>query len=288
MKSSKICVSVIFLIVFAIPIDGLRASSQSVNQEEVEKILEECADYCEKLSHLVLYFVCREEITERIDHSELKALGQFSSDDPKRIRKNTQFPALDKNVYIYDYQLIRRENETKEQRILLEENGQEKNEQNAPLKTRRFKHIYMVFGPIGLLSKYNQQFYDYRIVKETKFSGEPVYIIEAAPKSNIKSNKLSGKIWARKSDFCVLKIEWNQTSVENYKEIEKIASNLNAIPQITFMTEFDFEKNKIRFPSKFLLEEEYIRPEGGRYKKSEIIVRYKDYKFFTVETEVKH
>ena len=67
-----------------------------------------------------------------------------------------------------------------------------------------------------------------------------------------------------------------------------MASNLNAIPQITFMTEFDFEKNKIRFPSKFLLEEEYIRPEGGRYKKSEIIVRYKDYKFFTVETEVKH
>jgi hypothetical protein len=54
------------------------------------------------------------------------------------------------------------------------------------------------------------------------------------------------------------------------------------------MTEFDFEKNKIRFPSKFLLEEEYIRPEGGRYKKSEIIVRYKDYKFFTVETEVKN
>ena len=125
MKSSKICVSVIFLIVFAIPIDGLRASSQSVNQEEVEKILEECADYCEKLSHLVLYFVCREEITERIDHSEPKAIGQFSSDDPKRIRKNTQFPALDKNVYIYDYQLIRRENETKEQRILLEENGQQ-------------------------------------------------------------------------------------------------------------------------------------------------------------------
>jgi hypothetical protein len=288
MKSSKILISVLFLIVFTIPIHGLRANSQSVNQEEVKKILEECADYCEKLSHLVLYFVCREEITERIDHSEPKAIGQFSTDDPKRIRKNAQFPGLEKSVYIYDYQLIRRDNKTKEKRILLKENGQKKNEQNAPLKTRRFKHIYMVFGPIGLLSKYNQQFYDYKIVEETKFNGEEVFVIEAAPKSDIKSDKLFGKIWLRRSDFCILKIEWNQTSVGNYKEIEKIASNLNAIPQITFITEFDFEKNKIRFPSKYLLEEEYIKAEGGRYKKSEIIVLYKDYKFFTVETEVKH
>jgi hypothetical protein len=288
MKSRKPTCLLIVLIVFTIPIYGLRARSQSVNQEEVKQILKECADYCEKLNHLVLYFVCREEITERIDHSEPKAIGQFSSDDPKRIREKAQFPVFEKTVYIYDYQLIRRDNKTREKRILLEENGQEKNEENAPLKTRRFKHVYMVFGPIGLLSKYNQQFYDYRIVKETKLNGEEVFIMEAAPKSNAKSDKLSGKIWIRRSDFCVLKIEWNQTSVGNYKEIEKIASSLNAIPQITLMTEYAFEKNNIRFPSKYSLKEEYLKPEGGRYEKSEVIVLYKDYKFFTVETEVKH
>ncbi len=288
MENQKSTILLIVLIIFTIPIHRLIARPQSVNQEEVEKVLKECADYCEKLSHLVLYFVCREEITERIDHSEPKAIGQFSSDDPKRIQKKTQFPLFEKSVYIYDYQLIRRDNKTREKRILLEENGQEKNEQNAPLKTRRFKHIYMVFGPIGLLSKNNQQFYDYKIVEETKFNGEEVFIIEAAPKSNAKPDKLFGKIWIRRSDFSVLKIAWNQTSVGNYKEIEKIASQLNAIPQITFITEYDFEKNKIRFPSKYSIEEEYIKPEGGRYKKSEIIVLYKDYKFFTVETEVKH
>jgi hypothetical protein len=288
MKNQKITCLLIVLMFSTIPIHRLRAQPQSVNQEEVKKILEECADYCEKLSHLILYFVCREEITERINHSDPKAIGQLAPDDPKRIQKKTQFPLFEKSVYIYDYQLIRRDNKTTEKRNLLEENGQEKNEQNTPLKTKRFKHVYMVFGPIGLLSKYNQQFYDYRIVEETKFNGEKVFIIKAAPKSDIKSDKLSGKIWIRRSDFCVLKIKWNQTSVGNYKEIEKIARNLNAIPQITLMTEFDFEKNKIRFPSKYSLEEEYIRPEGGRYKKSEVIVHYKDYKFFTVETEVKH
>ncbi len=288
MENQKSTILLIVLIICTLPSHRLIARPQSVNQEEVEKVLKECADYCEKLSHLVLYFVCREEITERIDHSEPKAIGQFSSDDPKRIQKKTQFPLFEKSVYIYDYQLIRRDNKTREKRILLEENGQEKNEQNAPLKTRRFKHIYMIFGPIGLLSKNNQQFYDYKIVKETKFNGEEVFIIEATPKSNAKPDKLFGKIWIRRSDFSVLKIEWNQTSVGNYKEIEKIARNLNTIPQITFITEYDFEKNKIRFPSKYSIEEEYIKPEGGRYKKSEIIVLYKDYKFFTVETEVKH
>lgn len=288
MKNRKLTSLLIVLIIISIPIHRLRARSQSVNQEEVKKILEECADYCEKLSHLVLYFVCREEITERINHSDPKAIGQLAPDDPKRIQKKAQFPLFEKSVYIYDYQLIRRDNKTTEKRILLEENGQKKNEQNAPLKTKRFKHVYMVFGPIGLLSKYYQQFYNFRIVKETKFNGEEVFLIEAAPKSDLKPDKLSGRIWIRKSDFCVLKIKWNQTSLGNYKEIEKIASNLNAIPQITVMTEFDFEKNEIRFPSKFSLEEEYIKPEGGRYKKSEIIVLYKDYKFFTVETEVKH
>ncbi len=288
MDNQKLTILLIVLIIFTIPIHRLIAHPQSVNQEEVEKVLKECADYCEKLSHLVLYFVCREEITERINHSEPKAIGQFSSDDPKRIRKKAQFPVFEKNVYIYDYQLIRRDNKTREKRILLKENGQEKNEHNAPLKTRRFKHIYMIFGPIGLLSKNNQQFYDYKIVKQTKLNKEEAFVVEAIPKSNAKPDKLFGKIWIRRSDFSVLKIEWNQTSVGNYKEIEKIASQLNAIPQITFITEYDFEKNNIRFPSKYSIEEEYIKPEGGRYKKSEIIVLYKDYKFFTVETEVKH
>ena len=56
-------------------------------------------------------------------------------------------------------------------------------------------------------------------------------------------------------------------------------------------SEYRFEKNGIRFPSKYTVKEHYIRP--NEYKtgmeklaKSEIEVNYKDYKFFVVETEV--
>jgi hypothetical protein len=51
------------------------------------------------------------------------------------------------------------------------------------------------------------------------------------------------------------------------------------------------KSNGIRFPSKYTVLEHYIRP--NEYKtgmeklaKSEIEVKYKDYKFFIVETEV--
>lgn len=278
----------IVLIGYPIPVYRLGAQPQTVGQEKVGRILGECAAYCEKLNNLVLYFVCREEITERIDNTDPKALGQFSSGDPKRILKKPQFPVFEKSVYIYDYQLIRKHNVMKEQRILLEENGEKKNEQNAPLKTRRFKHTNMVFGPIGLLSEQNQPFFDYAIIKQTELNDEEVVILEATPKSDASSNKLFGKIWIKTSDYSILKIEWKQTALGNYEEIEKIASHLNAIPKITLITEYGFEKNEIRFPSKYSLEEEYLRQEGGSYKKSEVIVLYKDYKFFTVETEVRH
>jgi len=258
------------------------------DQKDLDQILEKCADYCEKLSNLVLYFVCREEITEQIHNYNPVAIGHFSETDLKRITKKGQNLPIEKNVYIYDYQVIRKENRTKERRILLEENGQEKNEKNAPLKTKRFEHEYMIFGPIGLLSKHQQQLHDYKFVKETRFKGEKVIVIEATPKSNFKLDKPFGKIWVRKSDFSILKIEWNPTSVKNYKKIEENAKKLNAMPQITFYSEFSFEKSGIRFPSKYSLKEEYINPKWGKFKKSEITVLYKDYKFFTVDTEVKY
>lgn len=287
MKNQRILISVLILIVFTIQIYSLRANSNSTNQAELDVILEKCADYCERLSHLVLYFVCQEEVTERISNYDPVAIGHFSKADPKRIKKKDQDPPFEKYVYIYDYQLIRKENKTRERRILLKANGQEKNEQDALLKTRRFKHIYMIFGPMGLLSKYHQQLHDYKLVKKTRFKGEEAFVIEATPKLNVKLDKLFGKIWVRKSDFSVLKIEWNQTSVGNYKKIEEYARKLNAIPQITFITEYAFEKNGIRFPSKYSLKEEYTNTSWGKFRKSEITVLYKDYKFFTVETEVK-
>ena len=238
------------------------------DQEELELILKKCAEYCERLNNVSLYFVCKEEIKEKIYN----------------------FRAVEKNMYIYDYQLIRKGNSTNEQRILIEENGQEKNDLDAQLKTKRFQHKFIVFGPIGLLGQKQQKNYNYKILKNVNYKKEKAVILEALPKFPQENNALYGKIWIRKKDFAILKIEWEQESLENFEIIEKIVKRMNATPLITFISEFGFEKNKIRFPNKYSVEEVYrYLPRGGRrFRMSITTVIYDNYKFFIVDTKVKY
>lgn len=193
---------------------------------------------------------------------------------------------FNENKYLYDYQLIRKGRQITERRILVEENGKEKNEENAQLKMQMFDHKYVIFGPIGILSEKWQQEHDYKVIEEKKYKDEHALIIEATPKSSINIDHLFGKIWVRKSDSSILKIEWNQASLGNFERIKEIAKELNAEPDITFISEYDFEEKGIRFPSKYFVREEYIHSWRGRFKRSETTVIYKDYKFFTVETDV--
>ncbi|MBP1768405.1 MAG: hypothetical protein H6P98_2520, partial [Candidatus Aminicenantes bacterium] len=57
---------------------------------------------------------------------------------------------------------------------------------------------------------------------------------------------------------------------------------------VSLITEYGFEKNGIRFPSRDYSEEAYIKPDGKKFVRSRTSVVYKDYKFFIVETDVKY
>ena len=48
------------------------------------------------------------------------------------------------------------------------------------------------------------------------------------------------------------------------------------------------QKNGIRFPSRLVFEEAYINPRGEKFTRSETTVIYKNYKFFTVEVDIKY
>jgi len=289
MKKQVMIISFFILVVFSFPIYSQRNDSDSTDQAELEVILKKCAEYCEKLNNSVLYFVCNEKITEVINNLGPSSRRRSPSGRVYYFNEKGETASpITKNVYIYDFQLIRKENKIRERRILLKENGKTINEEDAQLKTRRFGHKHVVFGPIGLLSEQSQQYYDYKIVKEESFKGEKVFVLEITPKPSIEIEALYGKAWVRKSDFSILKIEWNPVSVRNYEKIEELAKKLHAEPEITFVSEYDFEKNNIRFPSKYFVKEVYRSPGWGTYLKSEIKVIYNNYKFFTVELEVKH
>lgn len=95
---------------------------------------------------------------------------------------------------------------------------------------------------------------------------------------------LYGKVWVKEDDCSVLKIEWSQKGIKGYGILEEIAKAINMKPRIALATEYAYEKNGLRFPSKFTLEETYLGAENKKYRKSNKVVEYKDYKFFTVET----
>lgn len=274
MKKLRTFISVLIFIIFSTQVYSQKANPHSTSQVELEAVLKKCAEYCERLSNSVLFFVCKEKITEKIS-SRSVAMGPSP-----RVYTSTV-----KRVYVYDYQLYRNRNDIKEQRILIEKNGKKKHEENAPLKTRAFKHENIVLGPIGLLSSYWQTYHDYRILKEEKFKGDKTVILEAVLKPGYTFHHLSGKIWVRKSDFSILKIEWFQHSIKGYDRVEETAKKLRAEPRLTLLAEYGFEKNGIRFPSKYSLDEVYIIRGRRRYQQSKTVVLYEDYKFFTVETE---
>ncbi len=236
-------------------------------------MLARAAEYCDKLDRSVLNFVCRERIEEWLRH-DFRRMGLIF------------VGARERHEYLYDYQLVRdREGLFEESRVLLKEDGKEVRVPGSPLKTRSFTHAKVVMGPLGLLRRETQAEHDYRIVREEKVRGEEALVIEAVPKPGPVPQQLFGTIWLRKKDAGILKIEWNPASIGHYQIVEETARRLDMTPDLLIISEYAFEKNGVRFPSRYTVKEAYRRS-IRRLQVSEVDVVYDEYKFFTVETAV--
>jgi len=262
----------LLLSVFIYAEDRLEVRPQEEAVPSLGMLLIKAGDYCDRLENAVLDFVCQEEIAEHID---------MSQDDP-------QNPSpFRNNKFIYDYQFIRKGSTTNEIRVLLEENGVRKNEKNAELKTRIFYFRNVLYGPIDLLSWLRQLLYDYKLLLDE--GGEEFFVIEAIPKPDNKQEHIPyGKIWLSKKDFSICKIEWNPKTAKYFSNILERAEYYKSEPKVLFVTEFSYEKNGIKFPSRHEMTESYILADGQVFKRSRTKVIYREYKFFTVETTVKH
>jgi len=257
------------------------------DEPKISLILKKTSEYCRRLENAALDFVCLEEIHEKIDLSR-DFVSQLST-SPERIYHSERVIMPDRwveNRYLYDFQFTRRDNKVKEQRILLQENGRKKNEPNAELRTQVFHFENILFGPIWLLKKEYQKFYEYNIIKEELLNGLRTIVILAESKEPFETKIHSGKIWLSVDNFGILKIEWKPQSFGNYQTIEKRAERYRAQPAIKSISEYGFEKNGIYFPSRDYTEEAYVTKKGKKFIRSKTAVTYSNYKFFTVETEV--
>jgi hypothetical protein len=265
--------------------------TMTADKVKLAAILKKTREYCAKLENAAFHFVCLEEVTEKISIPEdftqdITAVNLRDLDSSTHRLKRTG--KTDVNTFLYDYQLIKKEGQDEETRILLEKNRKKIHRKEAKLEIQQFRYEKLIFGPSGLLSQYWQRYYDYEIVREEMLNGEKVVVIEAVPKASLTEKYPFGKIWVRESDFAILKIEWDEKSLEHLQTIKERAERYRAVPQITLISEFGFEKNEIRFPSRFTFEEAYLDPKGEKFIRLEIMVVYKDYKFFTVDVDVKY
>ena len=191
------------------------------------------------------------------------------------------------NNYLYDYQMIRKGKKVRERRTLLLENGKEKNKKKARLKTHCFKYTTIVYGPI-VFDEDEQRFYLFKTLRKEKWEEKNVLVIKVLPKLMVQKPLIWGEFWVDEKHHNILKIEMSQRSIQNYYKIERIARLLHVEPRIKILMEYGIEKNGIRFPSKFSIEETYIDSNGEKFKLSEIVVNYRDYKFFTVGVDVRY
>ncbi|HUU39157.1 MAG TPA: hypothetical protein VMW46_13255 [Candidatus Desulfaltia sp.] len=192
------------------------------------------------------------------------------------------------DIYLYDYQFIRRDKEIKERRNLIAVNGQKTNIRDSSLNTVMFQYKNVLFGPVGLLSKSWQAYHDYKFIGEDTINKEKAMVVEATPIPTFIQPHCYGKIWIKEDDGSILKIVWDQRSLGNFPSVEEWAKAHDSDPHITAFTEYGFEKNGLRFPSRSYAENAYIGKDKRKFVNAEISIVYKNYKFFAVETEIKY
>jgi hypothetical protein len=271
-KKISLCAPIIFLLVIFMSC-GLCFSekkSRSDKEKELGEILKACAEYCEKLTNASIHFVCEERILEEIYHYRP---GTYFSDQPLPFDK-------EKSTFVYEFQFKLEGMRIEESRILLEENSQEKHEENAPLKTRHYGQENIFLEPVSFLSEDCQAYHRYRILGRERLKGEKTVVIEVIP-SDQESDDLTGKVWVRDSDYCILKIETAQRTLKSFDGVEQTSNGILLEPHITFILEFLYEKDGFIFPTKYCVREEYNASFNKKRKliRSETIVAYKDYKF---------
>jgi tetratricopeptide (TPR) repeat protein len=242
-----------------------KSAAEKAQDQKLNRILKKAAHYCKRLDHAVIRFFCKEDIKE---HSKYQG--------------NTNRQTL-----LYEYQLIHENDKFTERRILLRKNGRKTRQEDVPLETVTYQYEKLIFGPIGFLAKGWQNHFDYKILGEEDYNGEKAIVLEVLPLRWSNINLRGGKIWLKASNMAVLKIQFMpKYLVTNFVRALENATWNNAELHIDFICEFNVERSGIRFPSKYLIEESHISPNGERKIKSKIDVTFKDFMFFAVASEV--
>jgi hypothetical protein len=259
-----------------------KTGEEKAEQALLDRVLEGVGKYCEKMKTSAFHFLCSEEVNELADYTtdigKIKAVWSHQME-------NKLIPPV-KTKYIYEYQLLQEDDNVYEARTLVRRNGVKIKNPRVQHQTRVHQYEKLIFGPFALVSKFWQEHFFYKILREEKLWGRDTVVIEAIPLHFYKENHLFGKLWIDKNDFTVLKIEWYPKSMRFSQQVEQKARVLGAEPGILFFAEFKTQKRGIRFPSRYFMEEAYLDKKGNKYIRLRQDIKMKDYIYYVVASEV--
>ncbi len=262
--------------------------------EELQRILDKCSEYCLKLSESALYYVCHERIKEKSKNLDGPAPGM--SIMPPISSSGLVFSGASvidlilgdtsRHVYVNDYQLIRKKDIIEEKRILMEMDRKNANIEKTPQMTKQSYSIKPILVPVQILSFEQRPRYLFKLAKDEKIKRESVYVIEAYPRPGQTGNIRRGKFWVNKSDFQIVKAEVETDFVEGYEDILSECEHYFLKPHFKSTHDYEVEKNGILFPSRSEIRVEYSGLLAAKKDlKSELEVTYENYRFFTVATD---
>jgi len=267
------------LVLLVLPAPAARTSQAAAPGSEagtLTRALAQAGDYCARLARASIDFVCLEEITERIQ--ERNSVYPSSASGRPGWRND-----IAEHKYLYDYQFVTENGQKTEKRRVLKIDGIKRKGEASDLDTLTFLYKNVLFGAVDLLDESRQGFYRYALKGREMMDGQPALVIEATPAPGLAVDIHRGTVWLRESDAAILKIVWNGASLERNAAIRMTAKEFKGAPQILQVTEFGLEKNGVRFPTRFAVEEAYITKRGRKIVRSTMDAVYRDYKFFTVE-----
>lgn len=269
---------------------------ETPTQAKLRMILDQCAEYCNKLTGLALDFICEETIREI--HYNFGSGGDWLavvSLMPSRAGRPAQIvmastPLFDpelteKRNCVCDYLLTKKGDKLDERRILLQEDGRKLPDRETLLEEKKFSVLRPFFAPIRLLDRDRQPLFNYTIIKEEKLNKRKTYLIEAIPKSVDAAGIQSGRIWVDEENSQILRCEIDGIPFEGYDDILDDCIRYYAEPFFTTTYLYQIERKGVLFPSRVETRVIYGTATKTKLKKMKTEITYKKYKIFTVETE---
>lgn len=279
--------------------DTASAPSDQSGQSELRRIVAGCVEYCRKLAEKRLFFTCEESIREvryhlkeAVSNSDLSSYfdvssGQLSENISITVGQPVQImdpSRTEVNRYDSDYQLIRKDGEVEERRIVLRQNGQKPSNWTKLLVEKRFSAVNPILHLLKIFDRDRQGLFYYELLGEAEVRGKKTFVIAAVPRLGNEGEVRWARIWAEKASFRILKIEIRGVPLDGYDDVVKESTLLNFLPFFLTTHEFVTEKNDLLFPESTTVLVGYPSPRRPILKYRATLA-YKKYKFFSVETD---